>query len=75
MLCRLLSAASVEGLVLPSGVVTVVSSKAHGNGLDVRTAVHFTNGKDEVEAVGAVVICYAAGSLQEVSLAAKSLLQ
>ncbi|BDA40359.1 hypothetical protein COCOBI_01-0120 [Coccomyxa sp. Obi] len=72
---RLLSAASAEGLVLPSGVVTVLNSKGHGASLEVKTAVQFTNSKSEAEALGAVVVCIAAGSLQEVSLAAKSLLQ
>lgn len=75
MHCRLLSAANGEGLVLPSGVVTDVKSVAHGEDLEVRIAVHFTNSKDEVEAVGAVLVCYAAGSVQEVCLASKSLLQ
>ncbi len=60
--------------MLPSGVVTVVNSKAQGANLEVRTAVHFTDSKDEVEAVGAVVVCYAAGSVHKVSLAGKSLL-
>lgn len=66
-LCRLLSAASKNGLLLPSGVVTSLNSDGTET-FEVVTALLHENQNEEYESFSAAVVSYLDGHLREVLL-------
>lgn len=64
-LCRLLSAASKNGLLLPRGVVTSLNSDGTES-FEVVTALLHENQNKEYESFSAAVVSYLDGHLREV---------